>query len=92
MISVTNTSFFIYNRSLSDLKGYRDITGDFPGFLNSLLLHAKYPVYVGRCFFSEKYDFHQNLKEVYDHIKFKNCYVIVTSDQIFFFSIATLQN
>lgn len=90
MISITNTSFFIYNRSLSDLKVCRDITGDFPGFLNYLILHAKYPMYVDRCFFSEKYDFHKNLKEVYDPIKFKNCYVTATSDQIFFFSIATL--
>ena len=90
MISITNTSFFIYNRSLSDLKGCRDITGDFPGFLNYLILHVKYPTYVGRCFFSEKYDFHQNLKEVYDPMKFKNCYVTATSDQIFLFSIATL--
>ena len=81
---------FFYNRSLSDLKVGRDITGDFPGFLNYLILHAKYPMYVDRCFFSEKYDFHKNLKEVYDPIKFKNCYVTATSDQIFFFSIATL--
>ena len=90
MISITNTSFFIYNRSLSDLKVCRDITGDIPGFLNYLILHAKYPMYVDRCFFSEKYDLHKNLKEVYDPIKFKNCYVTATSDQIFFFSIATL--
>lgn len=90
MISAINTFFFIYNRSLSDLKGCREITGDFPGFLNYLILHAKYPMYVGRCFFSEKYDLHQNLKEVYDPIKFKNCYVTATTDWIFFFSIATL--